>query len=267
MTPARIKAKNLIDQKGIDDPSILIEHLETLCFSLGASVQYGVLDGAEARIVANDGSAIITINSQEESKDRIRFSIGHELGHFLLHCDKASTFSCTKADMRSQHAAKQKALNLEFEANDFAGELLIPEVLALPIIKGRSPSIEIIDELKNTFAMSFTVAAIRYAQLSSEPVAAVFYSKANGIKFPSMSKYFQNQKYWFPQGKLDKESLAFDAIHGKTNARMMSVAATAWLELPVSLQDETIMEQTRYYPNFDWGFSLLWMKKGDLIRY
>lgn len=266
MTPARIKAKNLIDQKGIDNPSILIEHLETLCFSLGASVKYGPLHGAEARIVASDGSAIITINESEDSRDRIRFSIGHELGHFLLHCNQASTFNCTKADMRNHHA-KIKAINLEFEANDFAGELLIPEVLAQAVIKGRSPCIEAIDDLKNTFAMSFTVAAIRYAQLSTEPVAAVFYSKAKGIKFPTMSKYFQAQKYWFPQGTLDKESLAFDAVSGQLHPRMMSVAATAWLELPASLQEETIMEQTRYYPDYDWGFSLLWMKKGDLIRY
>lgn len=266
MTPARIKAKKIVEQLQIDDPSILVDHLEDLCFHLNAVVQYESLDGAEARVVASDGTAIITVNEAETSKERVRFSIGHELGHFLLHCDKVSEFNCSRRDMET-YTLKQQAMNLEFEANEFSGELLIPENLARPLIKGKKPNLVIVDELKQVFAMSFTVAAIRYAQLSDEPMAVVFFSKARGSKFPIMSKYFQNQKYWFPQGPLDKESLAFDAINGKTESRMCSVAASAWLELPASLQDETIMEQTRYYSTFDWGVSLLWMNKGDLIRY
>lgn len=44
------------------------------------------------------------------------------------------------------------------------------------------------------------------------------------------------------------------------------VAASAWLDLPEWLQEALIYEQTRYLPQFDMGFSHLWMKSGKIIR-
>lgn len=266
MSSARLRAKKLIDDYGIDDSSILVEHLEDLCFEIKAPVQYQKLDGAEARIVASDGHAIITVNSDEKMIERRRFSIGHELGHFLLHCKNAAEFNCSRKDM-NEWFAKQEAVNQEVEANEFSIELLIPETLAKPVITRDKPSIEMIEGLAEKFLMSRSASALRYVELTDEAVAVVFFSKAKGITgMPKKSKYFDAQNYWLPAGPLSKESLAYDLVNGAGNDRMASVAASAWIDLPRFLDEEVIMEQSRYYSKIDMGFSLLWIKGGRLLR-
>lgn len=266
MSTARVRAKKLIDDFGIDDSSILVDHLEDLCFELKAPVQYQKLDGAEARIVAADGRAVITVNSEEKMVERQRFSIGHELGHFMLHCANANEFNCSRRDM-NEWFAKQKAASQEVEANEFSIELLIPESLAKPLIAREKPSIDLVERMAEKFLMSRSASALRFVELTEEAVAVVFFSKAKGITGqPKKSKYFEQQNYWFPAGPLDKESLAYDLVNGTDSSRMTSVAASAWIDLPDYLEEEIIMEQARYYPGIDRGFSLLWIKNGKLLR-
>jgi len=260
----RSTAKSLIKKYEITDPTVLVDHLEDFCFELGAAVQFQPLQGADARIVAAEGRAIITISSDEKLKERIRFSIGHELGHFLLHCHEVPEFTCSRKDM-GDWFGKQKAINREVEANEFSIELLAPESLVEPLIRSQMPSIEVIEQLADTFKMSRSAMAMRYVELSREPVAVVFYDKKS-VRTPKRSKYFEDLNYWFLSGPPDKESFAYDAINGKTYQKMQSVAATAWLKLPERLDEELIMEQTRYYPNYEFGFSLLWIKSGKLLR-
>lgn len=264
MSAARLKAKSLISTYEINDPQILVENLEDFCAELNAPVKYEPLDGAEARIVALNGKGLITINSEEARKERVRFSIGHELGHFFLHCHEISEFNCSRKDMGDWFQNK-RAINRELEANEFSIELLIPETLAKPLVIAKKPSIEAIEEISRVFQMSLSASARRYVELSDEPVAVVFYSSTH-ISSNAQSEYFRQQEYWFESGPLDKESLAHDAVKGTSYQRMMSVAASAWLKLPGWLEDETLMEQTRFFPNYKFGMSLLWLKNGPLIR-
>lgn len=60
--------------------------------------------------------------------NRLRFSLAHELGHILLHREKAGdlrfkTLEDYRAWMRRYEASRY---GLEWEANEFAGRLLIP---------------------------------------------------------------------------------------------------------------------------------------------
>ena len=71
MSDPRSTAKSLIKKYEITDPTVLVDHLEDFCFELGAAVQFQPLQGADARIVAAEGRAIITISSDEKLKERI----------------------------------------------------------------------------------------------------------------------------------------------------------------------------------------------------
>jgi len=69
-----------------------------------------------------DGKFVIVINSSH-SPLRQRFTLAHELGHYSLH----------KQDLEGQHQdtvlfrdANEDSLGIEYAANDFAAELLIP---------------------------------------------------------------------------------------------------------------------------------------------
>jgi hypothetical protein len=46
------------------------------------------------------------------------------------------------------------------------------------------------------------------------------WTREASIRFPKMSKYIEEQKYWFPNGPLEKEPLAFDVIPGKASQVM-----------------------------------------------
>jgi Zn-dependent peptidase ImmA (M78 family) len=61
--------------------------------------------------------------------DRRRFTIGHELGHYLmpLHIPTAEGFRCSQADMREEESIGAYSNSAwEAEANIFSAELLMP---------------------------------------------------------------------------------------------------------------------------------------------
>jgi len=54
---------------------------------------------------------------------RQRFTIAHELGHFVLHRSQRPSFSC---DKESVYSGADRMRDIEREADDFASNLLIP---------------------------------------------------------------------------------------------------------------------------------------------
>src|SRR6267143_3939751 len=74
------KAKDLLDELGITEPEEI--DLEAIAQFTGATVTRELLVGAEAKLVGLDDQAIITVN-KTSGITRQRFSIGHELGHWI----------------------------------------------------------------------------------------------------------------------------------------------------------------------------------------
>jgi Zn-dependent peptidase ImmA (M78 family) len=74
-----------------------------------------------------DGRGVIGVDDKHHP-NRQRFSIAHELGHFLLHPETGSVFMDRSPvlfrDGRSSEGVNQQ----ETDANAFAAELLMPEV-------------------------------------------------------------------------------------------------------------------------------------------
>lgn len=266
MSLARTKAKEVIEEFGIDSPDIL-EHLEELCWALGVVVRMEHVSGSDARLTMRNGQGVITVSSEEIYGSKARYSIGHELGHFLLHRDVQSALFCNAHAMRCWFG-KQNAIIREVEANEFSSELLMPEKLVEPIVRSGNPNFAILEKITEAFQSSLTASAIRLVDLTDEAVAVVAYSK-DRVKWFKRSKLFEEQKYWIEQGKLDSCTLAYDAIKGKNPKHMESVDVTAWFSLKdwqaEKYQDETIKEQTRYFPQIDFGLSVLWIDSSNLI--
>lgn len=91
-------------------------------------------DSMSSMLVLRNGRAVIGVN-QAHAPTRQRFSLAHELGHFLLHgklprvfLDEATVF------FRDEHAAEGNDLE-EIEANTFAAELLMPENVLRQMIR------------------------------------------------------------------------------------------------------------------------------------
>jgi len=109
---------------------------------------------------------------------RRRFTIGHELGHFLIpsHIPSAQGFQCKSAQMRETIDAKNMTnrsnAHWEGQANAFSAELLMPEAECRKRFRQhREISLEVPDKLSRDFDVSMLAATRRYVFLNDEPCA------------------------------------------------------------------------------------------------
>lgn len=127
-----------------------------------------------------------------------RFSIAHELGHFVMpghheavlrDGDHTSRAGFTSADL------------YEREADLFAAALLMPAKLFREAMRGLGTGLEAIEALAATCATSLTSTAIRYAQKGDDAVAVVI-STGDTIDYCFMSERLSDVKglTWIRRG-------------------------------------------------------------------
>ena len=101
-----------------------------------------------------NGIWTISIN-RLHNKKRQRFTLAHELGHYILHKEKNSEF-------KDAVFFRNETINsMEYKANEFAGELLMPERSLREHI---NQGVRNIGELSELFGVS--AAAMKYRILS-----------------------------------------------------------------------------------------------------
>lgn len=134
------------------------------------------LDGCEGVLLTDRqrSSGSILVNNQRGAQ-AARFSIAHELGHFLLErhvLGLADGMACTKNDMRESRTMRQHNKQ-EVEANEFAIGLLVPDRAAAPMINA-DPEIEAAVQMRNRFDISLEAATRCLVERHEEPLAAVW---------------------------------------------------------------------------------------------
>lgn len=133
----------------------------------------------EGVLVTSDAKATGVIGYNKNSRiERQRYSIGHEIGHFLLpfHGENAQ---CAKADM-SVVKPKEARQKHEAEANRFAAALLMPRALFTADLRRlRAPEVAHIVTLAERYKVSKEACARRYTELHDHLCAVVF--SRNGL--------------------------------------------------------------------------------------
>ncbi|RKF32293.1 hypothetical protein BCY89_13935 [Sphingobacterium siyangense] len=89
-------------------------------------VYYTFEDDISGVLVLNDDSTTIGVN-QGQHNVRRRFTIAHELGHFILHKDQGKMFMDKILFRKNSNQYSEKQEQLEKEANNFAANILMPE--------------------------------------------------------------------------------------------------------------------------------------------
>jgi Zn-dependent peptidase ImmA (M78 family) len=110
-------------------------------------------------------------------RTRRRYSIGHELGHFLIPTHRPHTsegFSCSLDDLH-QHDPKERdrRRRIEAEANRFAAALLMPPRRIRAAMKSASPDLGEIVRLAHDFDVSKEAMARAYVGAQREAIAIV----------------------------------------------------------------------------------------------
>lgn len=154
--------------------------------------------------LATEGFEGMLMTDQEKSKgvilvrananpQRRRFTIGHELGHFLLPWHRQLQFSCTTENIKdiTGDTKAARGQEMEQEANAFASELLMPTDVFKKLQRSfGEPDIEQVQSLAAYFDTSIEATARRFMNLSDFPIAFVFSHNGNirywtrGPEFP-----------------------------------------------------------------------------------
>jgi Zn-dependent peptidase ImmA (M78 family) len=118
------------------------------------------------------GSIVV---AEGTSARRRRFSIGHELGHFLLanHRPTAGEFQCSHGDLRQEGVPANRAKKMEAEANTFAAHLLMPPARIRANMQGSQPDLAEVVRLAHKFDVSKAAMARSYIDVSQAALALV----------------------------------------------------------------------------------------------
>ena len=160
------------------DPNLpLAFGIEDLCRRLDISDIHdkSINSFAAALIMHPDkawGEIIVATGTPQQ---RRRFSIGHELGHFLISRHRphhGHQFSCSNADLlTNETGAADLAWRMEAEANRFAAELLMPAKRIRSNLKSRQPDLAEIVRLASEFEVSKAAMARSYVDAHRETLA------------------------------------------------------------------------------------------------
>ena len=105
----------------INAQQILPVKLSSIAAEMGVTVKSATLDaGISGEIKSFENSYLIRVN-RHDVKERQRFTVAHELAHFLLHRDKIGDGIVDDVLYRSSLSD-----NLEAEANRLAADILMP---------------------------------------------------------------------------------------------------------------------------------------------
>jgi hypothetical protein len=189
----RAVALDMLGEYGIErapvDPFSIAE-------SLGIVVKSSdELEGSFSGCLLQAGASFgILYSTGIRNKGYQRFTVAHELGHFSLSDHHRVLFE--KGALHRSESGFTSGVWYEREADLFGVELLIPEFLFHKHRREFSTGLDGVKGLAELFQTSLTATGIRYATLSTEPVAVVV-SEGDRILYSVLSKPFASR---FGQG-------------------------------------------------------------------
>lgn len=104
--------------------------------------------------------------------ERQRFTIAHELGHFILHRSRQQSFNC---DKQSVHTGIDTLRDIERDADDFASNLLMPGDLLRAWISSQRIDFRVLGDIAKRFQVSLEALCIRYIKFTTERAILVYW--------------------------------------------------------------------------------------------
>lgn len=224
-------------------------------------IQYVALNSFEGSLLANAAKTdgIIVINSGTRHQ-RQRFTLGHELGHFMIP-RHGHRMECSKSDLAAKPSGGMSAsVAIEAEANLFSAELLMPERLLSKLSSfNKEPSIEGIKLTAEKFDVSFQAMAVRFADIHDCPIAFVM-SRNGKVEYGYKRDNFP---FWLRVGKKG-DSVPPKSITGMTDVTKEETVGSdeclsaMWLDgnrhydLPENLIEEVYVQKDGYVATILW---------------
>jgi len=194
------------------------------------------------------GKRCIVVNAND-SIERKRFTICHELAHILLDLQTEHDGSGSQFVRRSPN---------EILCDVFAAELLLPYHLIQPRVEDLEIEFAAIDSLADEFLASRTATGSRFAVVCDRPCAFVL-TQGGIVRYTSRSKSLRECGGWVPPGlKVPDASFAAHLLRSAQVEGPIEIAADEWFD--DWRRGGVLMEDARHYPRWNQTLSLLWFE-------
>ena len=254
MTPAADLA-NYVAQKFIKTAP---PDLTALCRDLGLRIREVPANGFDGALVRSKAGqkGIVAVKASIREKSRKRFTIAHEIGHFVIphHRNLGNICEDRKIESFDRHLNQP-----EIEANEFAAELLLPSALLRRRFNLAEFSLAQISAVAADFETSLTATTRSYLTLTDLPCAMVW-SVSNRARWFVRSDSF---RFFLPLSELPANgSFAARIFRGESApTELAPVPPDAWLDRQAAEHVETLLEHSISLPNYTAVLTLLWAYK------
>lgn len=187
-TAAEREAATVVNDYGFKGPPVcpfkIAEELDIL-------VQSKVIEGGGITgFIARSGDTIgIMYSAHLDNDGFIRFTVAHELGHYFMPGHIGIVFKA--GDVHYSRYGFESSQPHEREADFFATALLMPQLFFKVEMNKLAPGIDAVKKLAEIFQTSLTATAIRYAQLTPDPIA-VLVSTGRSVEYCFLSDTLQD---------------------------------------------------------------------------
>ncbi len=132
-------------------------------------------------IAGSEGALVRNPNNEKEwgilynetaSAERQRFTIAHELGHFVLHRHSLSNFNCSKASI---YSGSDGLAQIEREADDFASNLLMSGKLLRQKLEGQEVDFHLLSNMAREFGVSLEAMCIRFVKYTTLRAVLIYW--------------------------------------------------------------------------------------------
>lgn len=198
----------------------------------------------------------IVYNAGIRCHGRIRFTLAHEFGHYLLHQELQSTFSCSQQDMEDWDATDRA---IESEVDTFASTLLMPLDDFRRQVGRERISFDLLSRLSARYGVSLTAAALRWIDVAERRAVLVtirddhlLWARSNRAAFKS-GAFFATRKRTYA---VPSESLAHSS-QGVMDQQTGTLSAATWF--PKEPRDMPLTELTFVNEHYDYTLAFLLM--------
>lgn len=242
-------ARALLNDRG----KTRIEDLGELAGELGLSIREVNSTGFEGALirVSQNRKAIIALKRDIREPTRRRFTIAHEIGHFILPEHGQDECYCKSSAIESWKARTIR--KQEYEANRFASEILLPAKMLYPVVNEKDLTMVRVKSLAQRFNTSLTATTVKCVEVTEEACAVVC-SVGREVKWVAKSESFH---YFIPNVRLGPDCMAGQLFEDhSSNECEGEVSASSWIEDGVD-RNLKLWEEAIYLPYYDMTLSLL----------
>lgn len=221
--------------------------IEQLCRQLDiGSIEEIETSAFEAALVMDEhkahGGILLAASRMPE---RQRYSLGHELGHFLIPSHRPTRehpFQCSLADFHLlDERDRDQRRRIEAEANRFAAQLLMPPARVRQLIGQGEASLQGIVAMAREFRVSKEAMARAWVDANRNPTAIVVLEHGRVRR-----RYRDDDFPWIAVSNgeaVSEDSLAANAMPSGTYSEIEEVDPEAWLSVRDAKRTLELTEQ------------------------